>query len=259
MKSLVDEPAPSTQPSDGEGWDAPGLQIEIHPPGEIVESMQVTLWKQWPDQADLLEWCRESDNIVAAVLLFAGVAYAIFGYQMYRLLACLNVAALGVWAGWWVGKQFDATAPGMIIGGVVAAAIAWPAVRVAVAACGGIVGFAIGCAIWRSLGMSDGYAAAGGGMGAIFLFMLTFVVFRASIIVFTAVQGALMFAAGLLGILLKYPDFDEPLSQWIAEQPVILPVALFALSVVGVFYQQAYGPKPTSDSGTFDDRRRRVA
>lgn len=246
MQSLADEPVPSTRPTEADGWSAPGLFIDAHPPTSI-ETHEATLWHQWPDQADLLQWCRESDNIIAAVLLFAGVVYALFGHQVYRLLACVNIAGLGVWAGWWVGRQYDAPIPGMIVGGVIAAAMAWPAVKVAVAACGGIVGFAIGCAVWRALALADVYAPAGGAIGAVFLFMLSFIVFRGSIIAFTATQGAVMFTGGLLGIVLKYPDFDEPITQWIAEHPVILPVALFALSVVGVFYQQAYGtpPEPT--------------
>ena len=60
------------------------------------------------------------------------------------------------------------------------------------------IGFVIGVAVWRALGMADTYAPAGGLIGAIFLFMLSFILLRLSIMIFTAVQGVVMLLGGLL-------------------------------------------------------------
>jgi hypothetical protein len=193
---------------------------------------------RWPDRADLINYCRECDSIMAAVLLFFGIVYAAFGYTLFKMAATLNIAALGVWLGWLVGKQFDARLPAMVIGGVLFAALAWPAMRVAVALCSGIVGFVIGVAIWRALGMADNYAAAGGIIGAIFLFMLSFNLFKLSILAFTSAQGAVMFLGGLLGLLMKYPRVDEPVTHWTSQQPALLPITLLALSLLALLYQQ---------------------
>ncbi len=206
---------------------------------QLVESVSGRDF-QWPDRYELLGFCRESDSILAAVLLFLGIIYSAFGYTIFKLAVTLNVAGLGVWAGWFVGKQFDARLPAMVIGGVLFAALAWPAMRFAVAVCGGLVGFVIGVAIWRSLGMADNYAAAGGAIGAVFLFMLSFSLFKVTILTFTAIQGAVMLLAGLLGLLLKYPPVDEPVSQWLVEQPALLPITLLSLSLVALLFQQQW-------------------
>ena len=209
-------------------------------PQEIGGETTLSPGMQYPDQGDLLTICRETDNILAAVLLFAGVIYSVFGFSLFQLAAVANIGGLGVWAGWWIGKQFDAAATGMILGGVIAAAAAWPAMRYTLAACGGIIGFVVGVAVWRALGLADPYAPAGGLIGAIFLFMLSFIQLRISIMAFTAIQGAVMLLGGLLGLLMKYPLVDDPVTAWVADQPVILPVVLFALSVASVLFQQHY-------------------
>lgn len=205
---------------------------------ETIQSVTGVSEPHWPDRQELLAYCREADSIFAAVLLFFGIIYAAFGYWLFRMAATLNIAALGVWLGWLVGKQLDARLPAMVIGGVLFAALAWPAMRVAVAVCSGIVGFVIGVAVWRALGMSDTYAAAGGCIGGIFLFMLSFSLFKLSILAFTAAQGAVMFLGGLLGLVLKYPQVDEPVTQWVDQQPALLPITLLALSLIALLYQQ---------------------
>ncbi len=190
----------------------------------------------------------EADAFLAAVLLFFGIIYSAFGYTLFRLAVTLNVAALGIWAGFFAGKQFDARLPGMVIGGVLFAALAWPAMRLAVAVCGGLVGFVIGVAVWRSLDLADNYAVAGGLIGAIFLFMLSFSLFKLSILAFTAIQGAVMIIAGVLGLLLKYPPVDERITTWTSQQPAILPIALLALSLIALIFQQQWHRQAASES-----------
>jgi hypothetical protein len=242
---------PPAAPAVADGWDvldpapaqelAGGARTAVgEDVKEMVESVSTGRGPHWPDRHELLGYCREVDSILAAVMLFFGIIYCAFGYTLFRLAVTLNVAGLGIWAGFFVGKQFDARLPGMVIGGVLFAALAWPAMRLAVAVCGGLVGFVIGVAVWRSLGMADNYAAAGGLIGAIFLFMLSFSLFKLSILAFTAIQGAVMILAGVLGLLLKYPQADEKLTTWTTQQPAVLPITLLALSLVALIFQQQW-------------------
>jgi hypothetical protein len=259
MHALPERPAPSAPSNLPDGWEmlgnagpvrrsagdtgevvqeaAGGVQEDVR---EMMESVSSGRELRWPDRHELLGYCREVDAILAAILLFFGVIYSAFGYTLFRLAVTLNVAGLGVWAGFFAGKSFDARLPGMVIGGVLFAALAWPAMRLAVAVCGGLVGFVIGVAVWRSLGMADNYAAAGGLIGAIFLFMLSFSLFKLSILAFTAIQGAVMILAGVLGLLLKHPRTDEQITNWTTQQPALLPIVLLALSLIALIFQQQW-------------------
>ena len=223
--------------------------------GDTFETVTGARDLHWPDRHELLGLCREADSILAAVLLLFGIIYAAFGYSLYRTAATLNVAGLGVWLGWLVGKQMDAVLPSMVIGGVLFAALAWPAMRVAVAICSGIIGFAIGVAVWRALGMADNYAAAGGLIGGVFLFMLSFSLFKLSVLAFTAAQGVAMFLAGLLGLLLKYPNIDEAVTRWNEAQPALMPIALLALTLVALLYQQHWH-RPQGDEDDDNNKKK---
>lgn len=192
----------------------------------------------WPDSQEMLDASRGMDGILAAVLLVLGAGYLAAGYMLAKLLVVLNVAALGAWGGWYAGNLIGIPLPGLAVGAVLAGAVAWPAMRYAVALCAGVVGFAVGVAVWRSLGLLDAYAPAGGLVGAVFLSMLSFVLFKLSVMAFTSLQGTAMLAAGTLGLLMKYDGVAEPVRGFTEARPLVLPVALLVVAVVGLLFQQ---------------------
>ncbi len=78
--------------------------------------------------------------------------------------------------------------------------------------------------------------------------MLSFSLFKLSILAFTAIQGAVMIIAGVLGLLLKYPRVDERITTWTSQQPAILPIALLALSLIALIFQQQWHRQAASES-----------
>ena len=248
MAQQPDQPATQpAPPADFDGWGVvdqlktagEGLAQAGRDAGEAVTS-SAGVTPHWPDRAEMLDGCRGMDGLLAAVLLVAGAGYLAAGYMLFKLLVVLNVAALGAWGGWYVADGFGHPLAGLAVGGILAGAMAWPAMRYTVALCAGLVGFAVGVAVWRSLGLLDAYAPAGGLIGAVFLSMLSFALFKLSIITFTSVQGAAMLAAGALGLLMKYDAVAEPVERFADAQPVALPVALLVVAVVGLLFQQHY-------------------
>ncbi len=259
MPPSTDIPAPTSRPhppGQGDDWRL-GIPPEVAPqpttptttrPGQPATPLvELTVQPDrfaWPDRPDLLAAAGELPGLLATILLIAGVVWACFGRAMLRTVACLNVAGLGAIAGCWVGEQYGAPLPATVVGGAIGAAVAWPIPRLSVAGCGVLLGFAVGCAVWRSIGLADAYAPAGGLVGAIVLFMGTFISLHGTAAVLAAVQGTLMLVAGLLGLLLKYDEVAEPIVSYTDAYPFALPTLLFALSVVSAFYQ-GVGPEPS--------------
>ena len=244
---------PATQPTPADDFDGWGVVGELRSAGDDlaragrnvgqaadVVASSAGFEPHWPDRGEMLDGCRATDGLLAAVLLVAGAGYLVAGYTLFKLLVVLNVAALGAWGGWYVGRGFGQPLAGSAVGAILAGAAAWPAMRYTVALCAALIGFAAGVAVWRSLGLLDAYAPAGGLVGAVFLSMLSFVLFKLSIITFTSLQGAVMLAAGALGLLMKYDAVAAPIRRWTDQQPVVLPVALLVVAVVGVLFQQHY-------------------
>ncbi len=229
---MPDEPpiaAPTTLPAE---WQSvQDVPVVIY---DVVEPIA------WPDRTDLIELAAGTDAVLATVLVALGAAAALYGYRMYRGLAALALAGLGVWGGWLVAKPYDATTAGMMLGGVVAAAAAWPSARLSVALCGGIVGAVIGGAAWRALGLADAYTPAGATIGLVFLVMLVFVSLRAAAILTFGTLGVVLLLGGLLGLLMRYGIIADLVHDQVASSPVLLPAILLMLVVVCSFVQQAW-------------------
>ncbi|HRK31861.1 MAG TPA: hypothetical protein PLD59_12345, partial [Tepidisphaeraceae bacterium] len=145
-----------------------------------------------PEQADLLIWCRDMNPGAATLLVVAGIVYLLFGLYMFKWLVTLNAALMGAYFGSLVGRTGDAAVAGAFMGGFAAAVATWPLMKYAVTIMGAIFGALLGISIWRSAGLDPGYAWSGGLTGLIFFGMLSFLVFRVSVMSYTSLQGSVM-------------------------------------------------------------------
>src|SRR4051812_31197022 len=137
--------------------------------------------KHWPAQTDLLTWCQQMGGGTAALLLLAGLIYLLFGLYCYKLLLTANALICGAYLGALIGDKCGNSAAGAVVGGFSAAALTWPLMKYAVALMGGVFGALLGASVWRAFGLDPQFAWAGGLSGLIFCGMLSFLLFRGSI------------------------------------------------------------------------------
>jgi len=216
-----------------------------------VDAERVHAWAHalplhWPNQIEVLTGCQRMAPGTAALLILAGIVYLMFGFQFFRFLIMLNAAIVGAWVGAMLGGHGDAAVSGAIIGGFIAGAIAWPTMKWTVAMLGGVIGFAVGVALWRSSGLDPTFAWAGGGMGLILFCLLSFIIFRGSVILYTATQGSVMLVMGLLGMAYKYQQVGPNITKCMTTKDLILPAAVFIPGVIGLIYQQS---QPAVEAG----------
>lgn len=194
-----------------------------------------------PEQADLLQWCRDMNPGAATLLVVAGVVYLLFGFYMFKWLVTLNAALVGAYIGSLIGRTGDAAVAGAFMGGFTAAAATWPLMKYAVTIMGGVFGALLGISIWRSTGLDPHYAWSGGLTGLIFFGMLSFLVFRVSVMSYTSLQGSVMLIFGILSLIYKSPDVAGRLTDAMTFKPFILPAAIFIPAICGMFYQAQSG------------------
>src|SRR4051812_21540002 len=161
---------------------------------------------QWPGQGDLLSGCQEMGPATACILVMGGIIYLLWGVQIFKWLITANAAVLGAAIGAFVGERTDTTIAGALVGAFAAGAIAWPLMKYAVAVMGGIVGAAVGASVWKTAGLEPAFAWAGALTGLVALGMLSFILFRSSIIMYLSMQGSVMLVFGVLGLGYKYKD-----------------------------------------------------
>ncbi|MBC7782319.1 MAG: hypothetical protein H7144_00650 [Burkholderiales bacterium] len=198
--------------------------------------------RQGMAQTDLLEACHDMNVAAAVVLIFAGVIFLLWGFYAFKTLVTLNAAIIGAWLGAMIGEHAGAPLPAAIIGAIVAATVTWPLMKYAVAIMGGLIGMIIGMSLWRAFGLEPRFATAGGGMGLIFCGMLSFILFRTSVMMFTSLQGSIMLIFGILGVIYKFQGIDTGmLDHKLSVSPFVMPMAVFIASIGGIIYQNAQG------------------
>jgi hypothetical protein len=92
-------------------------------------------------------------------------------------------------------------------------------------------------------------AWAGAAIGLISFGLASFILFRGSIIMYTSIQGALMFIVGLLGLILKYQDVTPKITHNMISHPLIFPLAVLIPTILGLVFQQLHSPPAKPEGG----------
>jgi hypothetical protein len=194
--------------------------------------------KAWPQQENLLSWCQQMTPGVATLLILMGIVYLLFGFQIFKPLVLLNAAIVGAFIGANLGGQGDAAIIGAVIGGVGGAALAWPTMKYAVALMGGIFGVVLGAGLWHALSLDPRLVWAGALVGLLGFGLLSFILFRGSVMMYTSLQGSFMLVFGILSLMYRYQDIAPMLTLHLKVQPFLLPAAIFVPAVIGLIFQQ---------------------
>ncbi len=209
----------------------------------VLNQFLVSVPAHWPEQMDLCTWCREMGPAPATLLVIAGIIYLLFGYYLFKWLVMLNAAVLAAYAGGMIGARLGSGPAGAIIAGITAAVVTWPLMKWAVAVMGGSYGAIIGACVWRSAGIDPAFAWAGALTGLAFFGLLSFIIFRGCVIMYTSLQGTFMLILGLLGLLFKYQNISQTVIHEMSARPFILPLTVFVATMLSVVFQQSQFPE----------------
>jgi len=195
------------------------------------------LVEQLPRQNDLLTFAQTMSPGVATALMIVGCVYLLYGIKFHKMLVTLNAAVLGCILGLKLGGG-GAPVLGAVVGGFVAGAVAWALMKYAVAFTGAMFGALLGAAIWRLLELNADTVWAGALTGMIGFGLLSFVLFRGSVIMFMSMQGAVMLVFGLLGLCFKYKQLTPAIADNMQVNPYLLPALILIPMLIGLIFQQ---------------------
>ena len=230
------------------GWRGEEAQMNILAQAVSDGGSSRTMWMgiptHWPQQTDLLNACQTMGPGAAVLLILAGIIYLLCGFYAFKILVTLNAALVGGYVGVVIGARSQAEIVGLLVGAFVAASLTWPLMRYAVAVMGGIFGGLLGASIWLTCDLNPQFAWAGGAIGLVLFGMLSFILFKASIMMYTSLQGSVMLVFGVLALIYKYPTVATRLSESMAIKPFLLPIFVFIPALIGILYQQAQYGQP---------------
>lgn len=193
---------------------------------------------EWPGLQQLLHSCESMSQGTATILIIAGLGFLAYGHSAHRLCMSLNCTIIGAWVGGMLGKQGNAVVPGMLIGGFLGGLAAWPMLSFSIQLIAAGIGFAAGSCVWRTFPNLDAhYAWAGGAMGMIFLYMLSHITLRWTVILATGMQGAAMLIMGVLGWLYQITSIRGSIENAMVNNNYALPLAIAVPAIFGLIYQ----------------------
>lgn len=191
-----------------------------------------------PDK--LLDSLSKMPLVVASVVFVVGVLCTLNGYKWHRWVVIALAFLLGLGIGHILSQQMGKSIIVAIALGVLFATVATPMLRWTVAIFGGLTGAFLGANAWTLTNASPHDAQwAGACMGFIALALLSFVVFRLVVVLFTSIGGAAMIVLGGITLLMQVPGWAPTVRNSLATNQHLIPLLVTAAALAGFVIQES--------------------
>ena len=190
------------------------------------------------DPSALLSELEKLPIIAAAVIVTLGVLCVFNGYRWHKWVVALLALASGIGLGLILSQQMGRPMIIAVAVGLLFAMVATPLLRISVMLFGGLTGAFIGSNVWTAVNeTSVDHHWAGATIGFIVIAMLSLVLFRLVVVLFTSVGGSAMVICGGITLLMGVPTWNDAVRDSFTSTPLLLPL-LLALGGVGGFILQ---------------------
>jgi hypothetical protein len=186
-------------------------------------------------------WVQIQNLGVVEALTFIsfGSVCLFYGWRIFKILVCICFALAGLSSGVWLNTYIEGNVIWLsAIFAVICALFAVPLMRYGVGFLGAVAGGVLTGGVWLAFGLPADYFWAGGLVGLVAGGMLSFIVFKGSVMLFTSLGGSLLMATGVLAVCHLY-IFTGPdkIHNMLTTERWFLPVILVTPMIIGMFFQ----------------------
>ena len=203
------------------------------------------------NEAKLYLWERITDLhwLYALLILSVGVVYLLYGWRIFRVLVVISFGFIGMCLGMLTGDHFFISEHAILWGGIIGmgllASVSIPLMKWCVSILGAMAGGIVTSGIWVACGLSETYLPAGFIVGFIAGGLISFIVLKVSVMLFTSMGGGLIMVSALLTLLHQYTiNFVDPYSNYTYDLMInnqwFLPTALVIVTVIGILLQNKF-------------------
>ncbi len=195
------------------------------------------------EQITSLSWLH------AVIAISFGVVWLLYGWRIFKVLVVISFALLGLYLGITVGRQISPEQANTgnqvwpaVIGLALFAFISVPLMKWCVCALGAVAGGILTSGLWYAFGWPQLYLWAGAMIGIVAGGMISFIVFKAAVMLFTSLGGGGITLVGVLALWYLYETkMVEPptahIHDLVFNEQWFLPVALIIPTVIGIITQ----------------------
>lgn len=182
----------------------------------------------------------------AIIAISFGAIYLFYGWRIFRLISLIMFALIGLGAGMYIGRQIDQELWGAVAGLVILAIMSIPLMKYSIAILGAVAGAVIGGAIWYAIpNLPENLIWAGMLTGAVAGFLLSFIIFKLIVMLFTSLAGTVICAIGVLALMHLYetkilnPPGNE-IEVLVLHRKWFLPAVIIIPTLIGMFIQNRF-------------------
>jgi hypothetical protein len=181
------------------------------------------------------------DLVEALTFISFGAVCLLYGWRVFRILVTICFALLGLLLGVWANKLIGGNVMWLsIICMLILAVLSIPLMRWGVSVLGAAAGGVLTGGGWLALGLPQQYIWAGALVGVVAGGMISFIVFKAAVILFTSLGGSGLMVVGVLAVLYQYMGAAEKLEEIVFNVKWFMPAALLVPMAVGVILQHKF-------------------
>jgi hypothetical protein len=195
------------------------------------------------EQVTSLSWLH------AVIAISFGVVWLLYGWRIFKILVVISFALLGLYLGITVGRQISGQQTNAgnevwaaVIGLALFAFLSVPLMKWCVCALGAVAGGILTSGLWYAFGLPQLYLWAGAVIGIVAGGMISFIVFKVAVMLFTSLGGGAITLVGVLALWHLYETkMVEPPTAYVHDlvfnDQWFLPVALLIPTVIGIITQ----------------------
>jgi len=182
------------------------------------------------------------EKLEAFTFISFGVVCLFYGWRIFRILVAISFALIGLFVGIYTNN--------LLIGGseiwlgflcmILFAVFSIPMVRWGVCLLGAAAGGVITGGAWFALNLPQQYIWVGALVGVVAGGMISFIVFKAAVMLFTSLAGSALVIVGFLAVVYRYLGVAERLEELVLVNTWFLPAMLAVPTVIGVILQNKF-------------------
>ena len=204
----------------------------------VIEDVQVVPLDAIWNQITTLTWLQ------AVIAVSFGIVYLLYGWRIFRILVVICFGLFGMFLGIKFGARTGSEVWGGVLGMAIFAGVSMPLMKWCVSILGGVAGGLLTGGLWYAFGLPQVYLWAGAAVGVVAGGMISFIVLKSAVMLFTSLGGSLITVVGMLQLLNLYEETKVPQTQWIHNHVYdynwFLPVVLIVPTIIGMFAQNRF-------------------
>jgi hypothetical protein len=183
-------------------------------------------------------------GILEALTFIAfGTVCLFYGWRVFKVLVVISFALIGLFVGTMLTERlFGAESQlfGGLIGMTLFAFLSVPLMRWGVCILGAAAGGILTSGIWYACGLTEQYIWAGSLVGIVAGGMISFIIFRIAVMLFSCLGGSGLIITGTLALLYIYEPTKEQVQDLVYNHKWFLPVVLIIPTAIGVLLQHKF-------------------